>query len=139
MAADAAGNVWVADGNNSRIQEFNSNGAFLRSVGYSWGSGNGQFNFPQDVTVDAQGFVWVADTNNHRIQKFDGNGNYLDQFALSFGPESVAVDPSGNIWIANLDGNTLVEYSSVPEPSSILLLGIGAIGLLGYARRRYRI
>src|SRR5688572_19869195 len=46
-----------------------------RGAGYifvtAWGSqgtGNGQFNLPQDVEVDGAGNVYVVDTENHRIQ-----------------------------------------------------------------------
>src|SRR6185369_13103021 len=36
----------------------------------TFGSGDGQFNYPQGVAVDATGNVYVADSRNDRIQKF---------------------------------------------------------------------
>lgn len=71
VAADASGWVYVADGgNDGRIQVFDSSGAYLTTIGGSWGSNTGQIRFPTSVAVDAQGNVYVAQQHNHRIQKF---------------------------------------------------------------------
>ena len=72
MATDAAGNVYVADFGNHRIQKFSSAGTYLAQWG-SYGSGDGQFSTPRGVATDAAGNVYVADQGNHRIQKF-GDG-----------------------------------------------------------------
>jgi DNA-binding beta-propeller fold protein YncE len=50
----------------------------------SFGSGNGQFNGPNDVATDGSGNVYVADVGNDRIQKFTNTGAYLTQWG-SFG------------------------------------------------------
>lgn len=93
IATDAAGNVYVADTGNHRIQKFNNNGVFLMAFGKNVDSVNastgfevctvaadcqagssgglgGEMNLPHDVTVDPNGILYVADTWNHRIQKF---------------------------------------------------------------------
>ena len=70
VATDSAGNVYVADFGNSRIQKFDSSGTFILKWGSS-GSGDGQFSFPRGVATDACS-LYVADTNNNRIQKFRG-------------------------------------------------------------------
>ncbi|HET9676088.1 MAG TPA: NHL repeat-containing protein, partial [Solirubrobacterales bacterium] len=98
LALDAAGNVWVADKNNNRIEEFNAKGEYKASIGAS-GSGNGQLNGPTDLTIDAQGNLWVADTGNARIEEFSAAGESLrafgsigagtGQFAAP-GPEGIA-------------------------------------------------
>lgn len=100
IATDSAGNVYVADLGNHRIQTFDSSGNFLRAwgknVSISGGSGSlevcsvatdckageigglgGELNFPFGLAVDPSGAVYVADGENNRIQKFDASGNFV--------------------------------------------------------------
>ena len=50
IAADASGNVYVADTNNNRIQKFTETGVFVAVLGGA-GSGDGEFNRPEGVAV----------------------------------------------------------------------------------------
>jgi len=87
LAVDPSGRVYVADTGNNRIQMFQIQrfqvsipcpaGTVLIKFGVcfvtkwgSFGSGNGQFNLPHDVTIGPLGRVYVADTGNNRIQEF---------------------------------------------------------------------
>jgi tripartite motif-containing protein 71 len=70
VAVDGAGNVYVVDANNYRVQKFDSSGSFITAWGSS-GAGPGQFNLPRGLGLDAEANVYVADSANHRIQKFD--------------------------------------------------------------------
>ena len=72
VAVDAAGNVYVADRDDNRIQKFTSAGAYLTQWG-SRGSSNGQFQYPIGVAVDASDNVYVMEFGSNlirRIQKF---------------------------------------------------------------------
>jgi PKD repeat protein/sugar lactone lactonase YvrE len=70
LAVDGQNRLYVADADNNRIQIFDSSGAYLTTIGGSWGNLTGQLRGPHGVAVDADGNVYIADTNNHRIQKF---------------------------------------------------------------------
>jgi uncharacterized protein (TIGR03663 family) len=122
LAADARGNLYVADTKNSRIQVFDGTGQFVREFG-SKGPGDGQFNEPCGVAVDPQGEIWVADTWNQRIAHFapDGKfaGSFVDAEKPFFGPRSVIasrnflyVADTGNKRIVRFDkqGNKLSEW-----------------------------
>ena len=67
MAPD--GSVYVLENINARIQKFTSQGVFVSKRG-TYGTGDGQFDWPQGVAVAPDGSVYVADTQNYRIQKF---------------------------------------------------------------------
>ena len=60
LAVDSSGDVWVSDTENSRLEEFNSKGEFVRTVGSS-GEGAGQFGWTYSVTVDSKGNIWATD------------------------------------------------------------------------------
>ena len=70
IVVDPTGHVYVTDENNNRVQEFDSNGTFIRKWG-SNGSSEGQFLKPEGIDLDSSGNVYVADTGNSRIQKFN--------------------------------------------------------------------
>ena len=70
LAADGAGNIYVADGGNNRIQKFDGSGAFLTK----WGNtargraipgGYG----PQGVATDASGERFVGDPADFRVRE----------------------------------------------------------------------
>jgi RHS repeat-associated protein len=134
-AADAGGNIWVADTENSRIEKFNAKGEFVSKFG-SLGSGNGQLNHPRALAFDPSGNIWVVDAGNARIEKFSATGTYLAKFG-SFGagagqfnsPTGIAIQSNGYIWVTDT-GNNRVQlfdpagvyvssYTAVKEPTGI--------------------
>ena len=74
IAVDAAGNVYVADTGNNRIQKFNGSGSLLALFGTGPGSSNSEFNSPVSIDVGSRGDVYVADLNNDRVQVFNQDG-----------------------------------------------------------------
>ena len=69
IALDAAGNLWVADRGNNRVQQFGPDGERLLAFG-TRGVGPGEFIHPTGVSVDCRGTLTVTDTDNNRVQQF---------------------------------------------------------------------
>ena len=69
IAVDGAGDVYVTDTGNHRIEKFDREGNFITQWG-GFGNGDGQFNFPYGIAVDAKGSVFVVDSGNTRVQQF---------------------------------------------------------------------
>jgi DNA-binding beta-propeller fold protein YncE len=143
LALDSSNNVYVSDGSNSRIVKFTSNGTFLTQWG-SYGSGNGQFDFPYlpGIAVDSDNNVYVADSGNARVEKFESNGNYLTQWGSSGNgngqfsvPLGVAVDSSNNVYVTDeqiariekfdSSGNYLTQWGSYGSYVNELLTPAG--------------
>ena len=132
VAVDSAGNVYVADSANNRIQKFDSTGTFNRTIG-SVGTQDGQFRSPWSVAVDSAGNVYVVDTNNNRIQKFAPAippvGNFTPNMTNGTFPLTVGfIDQStGSLtsWLWSFgDGNTstvqnLVHIYTTPGTYSV--------------------
>ena len=118
VALDGAGNVYVADTFNHRIQMFDPNGNFLLKWGTP-GIGNGEFNLPNGIAVSATGTVYVSDAGNHRIQVFTASGGYIKQWG-GFGsddgkfdyPVGVALNSAGNVYIGDDDNHRVQEFDA---------------------------
>ena len=116
VATDAAGNVYVADLDNDRIQKFASTGTYITQWG-TRGTGDGQFDRPYGVATDAAGNVYVADGFNHRIQKFTSGGTYLTQWDSSgtgngqFVPSGVATDAAGDLYVLESVNNRIQKFA----------------------------
>jgi YYY domain-containing protein len=112
LAINTAGDVFVCDFGNNRIQEFASDLHFVRAWG-TRGDLPGQFNQPCAVAVGPAGDIFVADTWNQRVQVFSKNGDYVREFASSFyGPRGIAVDAKGAVFVADTGNNRIVRFSA---------------------------
>jgi DNA-binding beta-propeller fold protein YncE len=69
VAVDPAGNIYVLDVGNSRVQVFDSFSNFVLEWGSS-GSGPGQFKRPSTIAIGPDGRIYIVDTGNHRVQIF---------------------------------------------------------------------
>ena len=67
IALDTAGNMYVLDTGNHRVQKFSPDGKFLSSVGRQ-GQGPGDFYYPDSLGIDQRGTLYVGDPNNQRVQ-----------------------------------------------------------------------
>ena len=128
MTFDNAGNLYVADSVNQRIQQFTpgadganwSNGAMWGARG--WGASDlSGFNWPRDIsfapgTGGNPGTLWVADTKNNRLLEFDTNGTSTNNFITVGGsltwPYGVdASSGNGNVIVADTFTNKVESWS----------------------------
>jgi DNA-binding beta-propeller fold protein YncE len=142
VALDQAGNLYVVDAKNARIQKFDQNGKSLVMWGKK-GAGDGEFTFELPTTpttagyyaggvaLDALGNVYVADFGNHRIQKLDPTGNFLMKFGSEgtgdgqfINPGQIAFDSQGNIYVSDEGRNDVQKF----DPDGDFLLKWGGSG-----------
>ncbi|WP_310556161.1 NHL repeat-containing protein [Flavobacterium sp.] len=125
VALDASGNMYVADRNNNKIRKISPGAVVTTLAGSTLGFADGssatsRFYFPHGVAVDASGNVYVADRDNHSIRKISPTGvvstlaGGTRGFADGIGtasqfdyPSSVAVDNSGNVYVADQFNNKI--------------------------------
>lgn len=151
---DGSGNVYVADSNNNRIRLVYSSGNVTALAGngiggYADGSGGpdgaAEFSNPTGVAVDTLGDVYVADTGNNRIRRIDASGSVTTLagdgtkgFADGIGgpngtaefdePSGVAVDTSGNVYVADTENNRIRRIDASGNVTTVA--GSGDVGWL---------
>jgi sugar lactone lactonase YvrE len=84
VTIDSAGNVWVADGFNGRVQRFSADGAYRSTLGVA-GTQPGQFVVPTWVGIDANGDLLVTSTNSNPQDGTlpDGNSQWVSRFTVA--------------------------------------------------------
>src|SRR5579871_369420 len=154
VAADGAGNLYIADPTLHVVSKVSLNGTLtlIAGNGTKGFSGdqalasNAVLNSPQGVAVDQTGNVYIADTGNNRIRKVSATSGLITTIAggvdsgssgnggpavnaLLNAPAGVAVDTSGNVYIADTGNNQVRMINSSGTISAIYKGGSGPRGV----------
>ncbi|MGP8214928.1 MAG: T9SS type A sorting domain-containing protein [Bacteroidia bacterium] len=135
VATDAAGNLYIADYENNRVRVVETSGIIVTiagnaTQGYSGDGGiatAAELNNPSGVALDASGNLYIADQGNSCVRKIStsgiittiagngtqgtGNGGAATAQELNW-PTGVAVDGSGNLYIADADNNRVCKVTT---------------------------
>jgi sugar lactone lactonase YvrE len=139
VALDSSGDLYVADIYNNRVlfypansttatQVYGQGGSFSSGTANNGGVNAGTLDNPLALTVDSNGNLYVVDRSNNRVLYYPfGSGNATRVYGQggSFNsssagitanslnhPWGVALDQSGNVYIADYDNNRVLEYGS---------------------------
>ncbi|HET7841453.1 MAG TPA: hypothetical protein VFM21_07605, partial [Terriglobia bacterium] len=150
VAFDASGNFYIADEYNHRLRKVNTAGIISTIAGTGAGGYNGdgitatsaQLYYPFDVLVDASGNVLIADEANFRVRKVNlagtittvaGNGFYsssgdggLATSASLQAPYGIGLDASGNLYIADYEGQRIRKVNTSGIISRVAGTGTGS-------------
>ncbi len=119
LAVDGAGDLFIADTNNSRVVEVTPGGVQTTVPA----SG---LNSPYGVAVDGAGDLFIADTFNSRVVELTPSGVQTTVLASVF-PSGVAVDGAGDVFIANkVNGQVLEVNRSTPPTLSFAATNVGS-------------
>lgn len=126
VAIDRAGNIFVADTGNGRIQRFSPTGAFLTAIGTK-GSGHEQFGEPSGVAVDQAGNIYVVEASNHRVQKLAPDGTFISEWTPGlYGPRRIAMGPDASIYVVDQGHSRIVKFN--PDGKVLATWGSGGSG-----------
>jgi sugar lactone lactonase YvrE len=143
MAFDSTGNFYITEAYSSRVRKVTPTGtiAIVAGTGIPGFGGDGgpaalaQLRNPFDIVVDSTGNLYIADAGNSRIRKvttngvistvagngdpgFSGDGGPAVLAQLS-NPRGIALDTSGNIYIADTGNGRIRKVSSKGEITTI--------------------
>ena len=160
VAVDASGNLYIADTNNQRIRLVTASSSVITtfaggglspttcagttdSLGDGCAATSGKLNTPRGVALDASGNLYIADYGDNRIREITGGnistvaGNGTAGFMGDTGPATmaelhspagVAVDGSGNLYIAD---TTNERVRKVTGSNIYTIAGNGTVGFMG--------
>jgi DNA-binding beta-propeller fold protein YncE len=116
---DSAGDVYVVDEQNYRVQKFDSSGEFCAK----WNV-NGHFVTPAQIAVSSSGHVYVSVSKgeSHSIQVFESSGKFLVEWGPSGTwsggfdlPSGVVVDQQSNLYVVDKGNARIQRFDSSGE------------------------
>jgi YD repeat-containing protein len=130
LTFNSAGDLWVTDTKNNRVEEISPEGTYVSQFGTK-GSGNGQLSEPTGIAMD-EGQLYVVDYGNDRVEEFSAAGAYLSQFGskgsgerqFSYPVSIVANATSGDLYISDTGNSRIQEWT----PAGKFLTEIGSYG-----------
>src|SRR5579862_4984318 len=153
VAVDVSGTLFIADNDNNRIRKVSAGGTITTvagngTAGFTGDGGqatSASLDHPYGIAVDVFGNLFIADSHNNRIRKvsasgiittvagggfpgFSGDGGPATSASL-FYPATVAVDASGNLFIAD-SGNSRIRKVSA-DGKITTVAGSGTAGFSG--------
>src|SRR2546425_416789 len=153
IAPDSAGGFYFSSSPENRVYRVAADGvlSLIAGTGTSGFSGDGgpavsaRLSYPGNLVVDGGGNLYIADWGNDRIRKvntegiistiagngkerFEGDGGAATPASLN-GPREVAVDPAGNVYIADRGNSRIRKVDTVGLISTIA--GNGTSGFSG--------
>lgn len=154
VTVDGSGNVYIADQGNNVVRKVSPSGIIstFAGTGTAGNSGDGgaataaALNSPSAVAADPAGNIYITDRGNHTIRKVDVSGT-ISRFAGTGvagysgdgdsarlctlnQPEGIAVDGSGNLYIADAS-NQVVRKVDAASGFISTVAGMGAPGYSG--------
>lgn len=145
IVKDSLGNFYISDTGNNVIRKIDTDGnvsTFAGSGKNGADDGMGEaasFKTPMGLAIDKYDNLYVADQRNHLIRKISSDGlvstlagnsqkaGFEDGFEASFNyPESIALDSSGNIYIADKKNHAIRVLK--PSGSISTIAGTGKKG-----------
>jgi sugar lactone lactonase YvrE len=81
IATDNAGNVYVLDTENDKVQKFTTNGTFVKE--WSIQRTKASELVLTDIAADSEGNVYVLDAGGNRVQKFTTDGIFVKEWNIN--------------------------------------------------------
>lgn len=150
LTVDQNGNVFVSDAGNNVIRKITPGGLVTTFAGapgvagHADGTGSAaRFHQPEGLASDAAGNIYVADRGSHTIRRITPAGVVTTLAGLAFTPgiadgsgsvarfdtpSGLAIDSSGNVWVADSNNDTIRKIT----PGGAVSTEIGVARTCGY-------
>lgn len=124
---DSEENIYILDGENYRIQKFNAQGQFLKSIPIKKGQGPEEISMLLGLAVHQDGFISLYDRAGGKVINLDNQGNFHSSFKLDFQATDIKHYKNKQIAILGLDNGLGIHIysregewlSSFAEPFSL--------------------
>ncbi|MFC1733182.1 NHL repeat-containing protein [candidate division KSB1 bacterium] len=120
VVRDSSGNIYVVDTGNCRIQVFNENGVYLKTIGRK-GQGPGEFELPRNLFFHSDGNLYVGEPNYSRIIVLSPEGKEIRRINLDNRHDIVRFMRSGRM-VMPADVSEMLESQVMVEDAPLASL-----------------
>ena len=120
VAADAAGNIYIADSAAGKVVKTTAAGGTFTTLMTG-------LSKPAQVAVDGAGDVFVADGANNRIAMLSAASGTVTSLGTGLtNPQGVAADTLGNLYVADTGNNRIVELPAGGGQTLVNVTGLSS-------------
>ncbi|MBI3980839.1 SMP-30/gluconolactonase/LRE family protein [Candidatus Microgenomates bacterium] len=113
IAVDSTGKVYVADTFNGRIEIFDHDGQYLKTIS--------SLRSPQGIAIDNQDNLYVTETGNIAVKKYNLSGEYITQWKSPITQPnlfSITVGLNGEVYVGDVNNDRIYKFDNSLRPQT---------------------
>ena len=136
IAIGSSDNVWVANLLGTAVTELSPTGSLIGN--YTVGTG------PANIAIDSSGNIWVTNFgkvtysnggwsvtkgSSTTVTELSPTGSLIKNYTVGNNPSGIAIDSSGDVWVANFYSDSVTELSSTGSVIATYPVGTGPVDI----------
>ena len=112
LAADASGNIWIANGTGTAVTELSHSGAPATGSPFA-----ASLSGASAIAIDTSGGPWIVNKTNNSVSRLTSSGSVVagspyNTAGYFSAPTGISFDTTGRAWVSNSSNNSVTVLNT---------------------------